>query len=95
MPPASGLSVSVFYRSHGSFIDRNSSFARESESFVMQTLSEIWFALPLIIAISLVYAGTRHEAMPVILMHAARVAGWISGFMALIWIVLLIVSWWL
>lgn len=61
----------------------------------MQLLSEIWFAVPLIIAISLVYAGTRNESMPVILAHAARVAGWISGFMALIWVVLLLVSWWL
>lgn len=61
----------------------------------MYTLSEVWFALPLIVAISLVYAGTRHEAMSVILGHAARVASWITGCMSLIWVVLLLVSWWL
>lgn len=61
----------------------------------MQALAEIWFALPLIVAISLVYAGTRHEATGVIVGHAARVAGWITGFMGLIWVVLLAVSWWL
>jgi len=31
-----------------------------------------WFVLPLAIAISLVYAASRHESWPRILRHAAR-----------------------
>ena len=38
-------------------------------------------ALPAIVAISLVYAATRHERMKPICAHAARVGVWIVGFM--------------
>lgn len=61
----------------------------------MNALSEIWYALPLIVSISIVYAGTRHEDLRVIAEHAARVSGWIVGLMGLIWVVLLLISWWL
>jgi len=54
---------------------------------------DLWYALPLVIAVSLVYAATRHEQMRPILAHAARVGLWIIGFMAVIFAVLLLVSW--
>jgi len=44
----------------------------------------MWYAVPLIVAISLVYAATRHELMAPILSHALRTAAWISGFMLLV-----------
>ncbi|REK12780.1 MAG: hypothetical protein DWQ37_11120 [Planctomycetota bacterium] len=53
----------------------------------------MWFAVPLIIVISLVYAATHHEAMRPILTHAARLAVMISGFMLAIMVVLAIVAW--
>ncbi len=53
------------------------------------------YAFPLIIAVSLVYAATRHEQSGPILLHAARIGIWILGFMAVILAVLLLVSWWL
>ncbi len=56
--------------------------------------NDMWYALPLIVAISLVYASTRHEQMGPILGHALRVGLWISGFMAVIFAVLLLISWW-
>jgi len=56
---------------------------------------KFWYALPLIVAVSLVYAATRHEDMRPILIHAARTAVWIVGFMAIIFAVLYVVSWWL
>jgi len=54
--------------------------------------SSFWFALPLIVSVSLVYAATRHEEVGAILAHAFRVAVWIVGFMVLVFGVLYLVS---
>jgi uncharacterized membrane protein len=54
----------------------------------------MWYALPLIIVVSLVYAATRHEQTVPILGHALRVGLWITGFMAVVFAVLLVLSWW-
>jgi len=51
------------------------------------------YALPLVVAFSLVYGATRHEMMVPILQHAARAAVWTTGFMLFIFGVLLVVSW--
>ena len=62
----------------------------------MLPLAEVnmmWYALPLIVVISLVYAATHHEAMKPILQHAARLAVMISGFMLAIMVVLAFISW--
>jgi hypothetical protein len=53
----------------------------------------MWYAVPLIVAISLVYAATRHERPWPIFEHAVRFAGWIVGFMLIIFVVLYIVAW--
>ena len=55
---------------------------------------DFWYALPLVIAVSLVYAATRHELFVPILSHAVRVGVWIVGFMTVVFAVLLVVSWW-
>ena len=55
--------------------------------------NDLWYAVPAIIAISLVYAATRNEQMRPILVHAGRVAVWISGFMFLVFAVLELISW--
>ncbi len=52
------------------------------------------YAIPLVVTVSLVYAATRHEAMPFILRHAARIGLWIAGFMSIIFAVLALVAWW-
>jgi hypothetical protein len=52
----------------------------------------LWYALPLVVAVSLVYAATRHEAMAPILHHAVRVGGYIVGFMLMIFAVLWVMS---
>lgn len=57
------------------------------------SISVLWHALPIILAISLVYGATRHELLGPILHHAYRTAVWIIGFMAIIAVVLGIVSW--
>ncbi len=44
----------------------------------------LWYAVPLIVSVSLVCAATRHELMAPILSHAARFAMWLVVFMGLI-----------
>ena len=51
------------------------------------------YALPAIVAISLVYAATRHERMRPILVHAARVAFLTICAMLLVFLVLGFISW--
>ncbi len=60
---------------------------------LMVQANDMWYALPLIIAVSLVYAATRHEEMIPILAHAGRLALWIIGFMVAIFAVLFLLSW--
>ena len=51
-------------------------------------VNQFWYALPLIVSISLVYAATRHEHMRPILGHAVRVGGWIIGFLVIVFVLL-------
>lgn len=54
---------------------------------------DFWYAVPLVVAVSLVYAATRHEELGPILSHAMRIGVWIVGFMLIVLVVLLLVSW--
>ena len=47
-------------------------------------IPQIWYALPLIVAVSLVYAATRHEYLVPIAQHAARLGIWIAGIMGVV-----------
>ncbi|NQT41354.1 MAG: hypothetical protein HQ581_27950 [Planctomycetes bacterium] len=59
-------------------------------------INYLWFSFPLVVAVSLVYAATRHEAMRPILRHALGCATWIVGFLAVVLLVIkMIESWWL
>jgi len=53
----------------------------------------IWYAVPLVVAISLVYAATRHELLLPILQHAWRIAFWIVCFMSIVFCVLWALEW--
>ena len=53
----------------------------------------LWFAVPLIVSISLVYSATRQEATSAILAHALRLGFMISLFMFVIMVVLALLSW--
>jgi len=55
--------------------------------------NELWYAVPLILSISLVYGATRHEDLGQILRHAGRSFSYILSFMALIFVVLFFLSW--
>ena len=51
--------------------------------------AQIWFAAPLIVAVSLVYGATRHEYLKEIVTHSIRAAIWLLVFLgaifALVW----------
>jgi hypothetical protein len=53
----------------------------------------LWYAVPLITSVSLVYAATRHEEMGPILVHAVRFAVWIIVFMDVILAVIHFLTW--
>lgn len=55
--------------------------------------SDLVYAVPLVVVVSFVYAGTRHEQMAVIVRHALRLAMMITFFMGLIFGVLAWLSW--
>ena len=54
--------------------------------------NHLWYYLPLIVAVSLVYGATRHELMGPILAHAWQAGIWISGFMGALLLVLYFIS---
>lgn len=56
--------------------------------------NQLWYALPLIVVVSLVYAATRHEQIGPILSHAVRIGTWIVAFMVVVFLILLVASWW-
>ncbi|MFN5298553.1 MAG: hypothetical protein ACK5HA_09650, partial [Planctomycetaceae bacterium] len=51
-----------------------------------------WYAIPLIISISLVYSASRHEGPPLILRRALRLMLTIGGFMLALLLLLLLLS---
>jgi uncharacterized membrane protein YkvI len=55
-------------------------------------VARIWFALPLIVVISLVYSASRYEAPEKILWRAGRMSATIAGFMLAVLIVLVVLS---
>jgi len=55
-------------------------------------LARGWYAIPLILAISLVYSASRHENSTLILIRAARLVVTIGGFMLAVLAVLLLLS---
>lgn len=56
---------------------------------------DLWYALPLIVAVSLVYEGTRYEHMPSILHSALRFGSLVTGFMVAAFALLYYLSVWL
>ena len=45
------------------------------------SVTYLFYYVPLVVAISLVYGGTRHENLRFVLLHAAYTAYWITAFM--------------
>ncbi|WP_152050550.1 hypothetical protein [Tautonia marina] len=61
-------------------------------TFLLGLINAYWFAPPLILVISLVYAASRHEAWPLIFRHATRLFLMIAGILALVTVILLVIN---
>ena len=57
--------------------------------------NQIFYVIPLVVAVSLVYGATRHEWVRPILQHALRTTFWMLTFIGSIFLVLLVLDWWL
>ena len=63
-----------------------------SNLILLAEITRMWYALPLIVVISLVYGATRHELPKPILEHAFRFGSWIVMFMIVLFVVIWLVS---
>ncbi|MFT5525944.1 MAG: hypothetical protein ACI9G1_000018 [Pirellulaceae bacterium] len=55
--------------------------------------SYYFYLFPLLVSVSLAYGATRHELMKPILEHAFRFGIWFIGFVAVIYLIVLMISW--
>jgi hypothetical protein len=51
------------------------------------------YYVPLLIAISLVYGATRHEDTEAIIRQAIHTGYWVTAFMGVIFVALLVIGW--
>lgn len=58
------------------------------------TAARIWYAIPLVLVVSLVYGATRHEYLLEILVHSFRSAIWLLTFMTAIFVVIWVAGYW-
>ena len=52
---------------------------------------DFFYAIPLILATSFVYAATRHESMEQIVPNGVRISLWIAGFLAAIFLLMIVI----
>ncbi len=50
-------------------------------------VAKVWYAIPLIVVVSLCYGATRHETTAGIAYHSFRTFIWVVGFMGLIFLI--------
>ncbi len=53
----------------------------------------LWYAVPLVVSVSMVCAATRHEELGPILGHALRFGLWIAAFMGVVMGLLTFMGW--
>jgi hypothetical protein len=65
-------------------MEANYMFTLAAHLLVLSPLATVtlWYALPLVVSVSLVCAATRHELIRPILGHAVRFGAWLLAFMA-------------
>jgi hypothetical protein len=56
--------------------------------------ARLWYAIPLVVVVSLVYGATRHERIKEILDQSIRTAIGLVGFMSAIFIVIWLIGFW-
>ena len=55
---------------------------------LLLTINRLWYAIPLIVSASVVYAATRHEATRPILRQALRFGFWVSVFLLVVFLLI-------
>ena len=55
-------------------------------------INDMWYALPLVVAISVVYAATRHEHLGAILLRSLRVASMLVMLMVVLFVLLVLLN---
>ena len=58
----------------------------------MTHINVYWYMIPLVVAISLVYAASRHESWSIIWRHAAQLCGKILLALAITTVILLLIN---
>lgn len=69
------------------------SFLLVASQFNDMWYADVWYALPLVVATSLVWAATRHEKVAPMISHAVRIALEIIVLLVVIFVPLLFLSW--
>ncbi len=63
-----------------------------SPVILLAEVLRLWYLIPLLVSVSLVYGATRHELVLPILEHAGRFALWILTFLGILFVVLWFLS---
>ncbi len=63
-----------------------------NDLLLFSSTHRMWYVIPLVICISLVYAATHHEPMSLIIRRAIRTFCWILGFMLFAFIILYVIQ---
>jgi hypothetical protein len=56
--------------------------------------ARFWYAIPLVLVVSLVYGATRHERMKEVIEQSIRTAIGLVGFMSAIFVVIWLIGFW-
>jgi len=56
--------------------------------------ARLWYAIPLVLVVSLVYGATRHERMKDIFEQSIRTAIGLVGFMSAIFVLIWLIGFW-
>lgn len=62
---------------------------------LLAAIPRIWYSLPLIAVVSLCYGATRHEHLRDVAIHAFRTCIWVLGFMAVIFMLVVVSGYWI
>lgn len=65
---------------------------RVDETMLSISPTYLLYFVPLIISIALVFGATRHEDTTLIIQHSWYTARWVTGFMAIIFLILYVLG---
>jgi len=87
------LHTILFSSTWFSWVEKPSPGLLPWQPFTLLATMNLWYAVTLLISVSLVCAATRQEEMSSILQHAARFAIWVVVFMGIVMVALTLLGW--